>query len=162
MKILRVCKTNNEKSYLHRLGVLLSIKEWKEDFKESRFSKKKEERIVANQNINKSRKLVKVATSEKVDKVNKDKEEKKVDDGRNSNKIQDEKKVPIKEDKDFSEEVPEASATVKPPEIADGSRLNENDGADEGIHVIVVIFITRGPLQYTTSYTTGQAFRYGF
>ena len=142
MKILRVCKTNSERSYLHRLGVLLSIKEWKEDFKETRFSKKKEERIVANENINKSRKLVKAATGEKVDKVGKDKEERKVDDGQNSNKIQDEEKIPMKEDKDlivFPGELPEASATLKPPEMAGSSSLNETDNVDEGIHLILMI-----------------------
>ena len=33
-RILRVCKSTAERSFLHSLGALLAIKEWKEDFKQ--------------------------------------------------------------------------------------------------------------------------------
>lgn len=40
-RILRVCITTAEKSFLHGLGTILSIKEWEEDFKQGCFVGKK-------------------------------------------------------------------------------------------------------------------------
>ena len=47
-RILRVCKSTSERSYLHTLGALLSIKEWEEDFKQTCFGRKHDHRRSAN------------------------------------------------------------------------------------------------------------------
>lgn len=43
-RILRVCSTLAEKSYLHSLGAVLAIKEWEEDFRQNCFALKEEKK----------------------------------------------------------------------------------------------------------------------
>ena len=43
-RILRVCTTTREKSFLHSLGILLAVKEWEEDFKQSCLAGKKKQK----------------------------------------------------------------------------------------------------------------------